>query len=379
MLYTHYSYPDDRVSTTKASFLLPNGIAEYHVQFQITDSNLPYSGQVERLHRVYSSYLAQQMPKGTIAVMKRYFLSDIANQLQPLKNELENITSCPTSFIQQPPLDGTKIALWCYFVNGMEVVNGHPSHNGYTHYWNTENYTTGGNSQSQMTALLKNYEDSLVNEGLSFADDCLRTWIFVQNIDANYQGVVKGRRKNFEEIGLTPETHFIASTGIEGRYADSRSLVTMDAYTVKGLMNGQKRYLYALSHLNPTYEYGVTFERGTAIEYGDRKHILISGTASINNKGKVLYANDVISQAKRMCENVETLLAEGGASFNDVAMAIVYLRDIADYRVVRTLLSQMHPDLPCQFVLASVCRPTWLIEMECIAITKNNNPLFTAF
>ena len=61
----------------------------------------------------------------------------------------------------------------------------------------------------------------------------------------------------------------------------------MDTYAVKGLQPGQIQFLYAPTHLNPTYEYGVTFERGTAVTYGDRKQIFISGTASIDNKGEI--------------------------------------------------------------------------------------------
>lgn len=60
----------------------------------------------------------------------------------------------------------------------------------------------------------------------------------------------------------------------------------LDAFAVAGLKPGQIKYLYARTHLNPTYEYGVSFERGTAVDYDDRRQVLISGTASINNRGK---------------------------------------------------------------------------------------------
>ena len=42
----------------------------------------------------------------------------------------------------------------------------------------------------------------------------------IENIDGNYKGVVEARREFFAEHGLTPDTHFIASTGIEGASAD---------------------------------------------------------------------------------------------------------------------------------------------------------------
>ena len=141
----------------------------------------------------------------------------------------------------------------------------------------------------------------------------------------------------------------------------------MDTYAVQGLHAGQIRFLSAPTHLNPTYEYGVTFERGTCVTYGDRRHVFISGTASIDNKGEILYPGDVCRQAERMMENIEALLDEAGATTADVMQAIVYLRDPADYTVVRRYLESRYPALPCLVVHAPVCRPGWLIETECIA------------
>mgnify|MGYP006052733029 FL=1 len=111
----------------------------------------------------------------------------------------------------------------------------------------------------------------------------------------------------------------------------------MDAYAVKDISPEQITYLKGSTHLNPTHEYGVTFERGTAVDYEDRRHIFISGTASIDNKGEILHPGDVCRQTGRMWENVEVLLAEAGAGFDGVAQMIVYLRDIAEYQAVRKL------------------------------------------
>jgi enamine deaminase RidA (YjgF/YER057c/UK114 family) len=198
----------------------------------------------------------------------------------------------------------------------------------------------------------------------------------VQNVDVNYSGVVKARKENFKEQGLTEQTHYIASTGIEGRDANPDIFVLMDAYAVNGLAKEQIKYLCALTHLNPTYEYGVTFERGVCVEYGDRKQLYISGTASINNRGEVVYTGDVEAQTRRMWENVEKLLEEGGATFGDVMQMIVYLRDMSDYPAVKQMFEERFPEMPKQYVLAPVCRPSWLIEMECIATKANHNSCF---
>ena len=148
----------------------------------------------------------------------------------------------------------------------------------------------------------------------------------------------------------------------------------LDTYSIKGLNVEQTQYLCALSNLNRTSEYGVRFERGVAIKYGDRTHAFISGTASIDNMGNILYPNDIKKQTQRMWENVEALLVEVDMHLDeDVAMMTVYLRDMADYNIVKVLFEKRFPNRPKAIVLAPVCRPGWLIEMECICIKETKN------
>ena len=107
--------------------------------------------------------------------------------------------------------------------------------------------------------------------------------------------------------------------------------------------------------------------------------MFISGTASINNKGEVMYRGDVRRQTHRMWENVEALLNEAGCSYDDVSEMVVYLRDTADYQVVSELYEERFADKPYVIVHAPVCRPGWLVEMECMAVKKVENPQFPAF
>jgi enamine deaminase RidA (YjgF/YER057c/UK114 family) len=50
---------------------------------------------------------------------------------------------------------------------------------------------------------------------------------------------------------------------------------------------------------------------------------------------------------------------------------IVYLRDIADYSDVKAMYDERFPEHPKVFVWAPVCRPGWLVEMECMAVKKH--------
>lgn len=339
------------------------GISEYHCMIRVSDPLLFFGAQLAAVLEAFHAFAA-----GRNVLFRRFFLSDPANQTAPLLEALAGAGACPTSVIGQPLLDGTKVAAWVYAVDGSQAADGVWEHNSRTHVWKGMMLSGSEGSEAQMYDLFKEYDSFLGSHGMSVADNCIRTWIFVRDVDTNYGGVVKGRRDYFNAIGLTPDTHFIASTGIGGVNAGAHALVNMDAYAVKGLEAGQVQYLHAYDHLSPTALYGVTFERGTAVTYGDRRHLFISGTASIDPEGRVLHEGDVARQTDRMMENIGALLSEGGAGFKDIACAIVYLRDIADYAVVKARLSAEYPFLDPLYVLAPVCRPTWLVEMECIAI-----------
>lgn len=333
-------------------------IKEFHHIIRATDPRAPYTVQIEDvLDKVVALSGSRKI------FFMRIFLSDSANQQDFLVQAMADRGLTDASIIQQPPLDGSKVAAWLWTVEGdMNPI--------YIHKVSYNLVSDASGSLNQMSDIFSAYEGHLHDEGMSVADNCVRTWIFVRDVDTNYAGVVVGRRNYFDQIGLTPDTHYIASTGIQGSHSDYHKVVVMDAYAVKGLLSEQISYLQAKSHLNPTYEYGVTFERGTCITYGDRRHIFISGTASIDNKGQILHVGDVRNQTVRMMENISALLSEADATIDNIKSSIVYLRDAADYAVISELFKERWPMLDPVYVQAPVCRPGWLIEMECVAELK---------
>ena len=364
-------------------FEVAGGVSEYHAMLRITNPRLTFMEQVESLQAAYDHLVREELP-GAVAVFKRYFLSDAANQADLLMATQVEQSCCAISLIEQPPLDGTKVALWVYLqtdVLARVLPHGdyEVSHGGYRHIWSAGNYNKASKSEYQTRLLLNDYVMRLAEQECSLANNCIRTWFFVQNVDVNYAGVVKARNEVFLTQNLTEKTHFIASTGIAGRHASHEVLVQMDAYAVGGLQQEQIHYLYAPTHLNPTYEYGVSFERGTYIDYGDRRHVFISGTASINNRGEIMYPGDIRKQTLRMWENVETLLAEAECTFEHVGHLIVYLRDIADYTVVQEMFEERFPNIPKVYLQAPVCRPGWLVEMECMAVKSIHNEAYKPY
>ena len=355
-------------------------VTEFHAMLHIESRGEMFTDQLARLKETEARLKNLETLSGANIVFKRYFLSDATNQV-PLINEDDK---CTISYIQQPPLDGSKIALWLYLQRGTDITHTADStiatHNGYRHIWTmglTDSSVETSYMQTERT--LSAYMDILNAYNATLEANCIRTWFFVRDVDTQYSGLVKSRRECFVEQGLTQDTHYIASTGIGGNPADPKAIVQLGCYAITGFQPEQQRYLYALTHLNKTYEYGVTFERGTLMQYGDRNHIYISGTASINNKGEVMHVGDITKQTQRMWENVEKLLEEGGMDICDIMQIIVYLRDGADYDIVRKMFKEKYPTTPIVITLAPVCRPTWLIEMECIAVKKAENEHFRVF
>ncbi len=379
MEFECYSLPGLGAEARIAAFRPEGGRASYQVMIRCLDPRSPFSEQLAALCRMWAQ-VCGTLPAEAWVLFKRYFLSDPSNQAASLPAD----EPCAVSAVGQPPLNGTKIALWALLQEGVEVRRQsvglwEAAHGAYRHLWYAGAAVPEPDSERAMMRLFEEYAGALRRRGSTLSGNCLRTWLFARDVDIDYRGVVAGRNTVFRREGLTADTHFIASTGIGGTHADPRVHVSMDACAVEGLAPQQVRYLHAAEYLNSPHEYGVAFERGTAVDYGDRREVYISGTASIDSCGRILFAGDVLRQAERMLTNVGALLAEAGCGWEDVAPMIVYLRDGADHAVVDDLFARRFPDVPRVIVAAPVCRPGWLIEMECMAFKACRNTSYAPF
>ncbi len=327
---------------------------ECHVIIEPYDKEASAAECVSFLEQGMKTILENDL-NGFRPVFKRWFLSDAACQADLIPVD----ETCAASVIQQPPMDGSKAVLWVWMMKDVS--------DRYSYSFKGNLLSDNTDSYGQMMDIFENYSESLKENSLNVAEHCARTWIYVRDVDVNYAGIVKARRELFEEWGLKADTHYLASTGINGQTKDYRNLVSMDTYTVTGLEQKDIQYLHALENLSPTHIYGVTFERGTALHFEDRTQILISGTASIDKDGLIVAPGDIERQTERTFENIKALLEEAGAGMKDIAQMIVYIRDTADYRKVERYISEHFPAVPKVITWAPVCRPGWLVEVECVA------------
>jgi 2-iminobutanoate/2-iminopropanoate deaminase len=141
----------------------------------------------------------------------------------------------------------------------------------------------------------------------------------------------------------------------------------------------EKRAITNLGVLNEAYDYAKpsSFSRGMRIDIGNVVILLISGTASIDEKGASVHIGDFRAQMRRTYKNITELLAAEGATWHDIVRTTCYLRDIdrdyAEFNEERTAFfkAQGLDPLPASTgIEAKLCRPELLIEMEAIAMFK---------
>ncbi len=131
------------------------------------------------------------------------------------------------------------------------------------------------------------------------------------------------------------------------------------------------------------------WERAKAMVYesGDVR-IYVSGTASVRGKKKgeageeVIEIGDVIKQTHVTLENIELLISRENLNNNGIKVtkkvdlnnfvsARVYVKYEKDFEKVISVCKKHFPEnLPVIYVVADVCRPDWLMEIEGIAKTE---------
>jgi len=349
--------------------------------------------QLDWLRRGSREALESVGAKEAETLLRRFLCSDLSSQARalescPFSDPYDDADPCAVSWVGQRPPPPADVVLWSYHVSDPSgLLDKKRSgdtlilrRGGLEHLWTpgvtslTEDTVAG-----QTWSILSNYDAFLNARRLSLADNLIRTWLFVRNIEADYAQLVEVRREFFARHGLTPRTHYVASTGIGGAAAAPAAKIALDAYAIGGVLPEQVGYVKALDHMCPTDAYGVTFERGTTVAYRDRRHLFISGTASIDDKGNVLHDGDVGRQLTRTLENIEAVLAQAGATTDDLCVLIAYIRNLGDEQVVRHGITNRFGDVPLALVAAPVCRPAWLVEIEGQAILPASHPELPSF
>lgn len=111
------------------------------------------------------------------------------------------------------------------------------------------------------------------------------------------------------------------------------------------------------------------FSQGTTISRG--RLVFVSGQVAWDKERKVVGKRDVQAQTAQALENLKGVLAEGGATLEDVVKVTVFLTNMADRGAVaevRTRYFQREFPASTLVEVKALAHPDLLVEIEAIAV-----------
>lgn len=101
--------------------------------------------------------------------------------------------------------------------------------------------------------------------------------------------------------------------------------------------------------------------------------VWVAGQVALDERGGVIGKGDPGAQSEAALENVQRVLAAGGATLADVVRLTVYLTDmahLADVQVVRARYFPVDPPASSTIGITSLVNPDLLVEIDAVAIIE---------
>jgi enamine deaminase RidA (YjgF/YER057c/UK114 family) len=340
------------------------------------------------------------------AVMQSIFLDDTENRTacRKMVREYYGKNLPATAYLFQPPCDGKRIAIEAWAIadddKSIEIERRDERmvlvrQPGIEWAYLADICSDAAKPVYEGSlAAFRAAEKLLTGAGMRF-DDAMRTWLYLGGItepegattrylELNRARTDFYRGRKFAE-GLVPSDWnrpvFPASTGIGAKGSE----MALACLAIKA----QRPDITLIPLENPrqtaacdyAHQYGKEspkFARAMAVVEGDSVATYISGTASIT-ASDTRHENDFERQMLQTLDNIEVLLSREnfrqygfpnlGATLDDLAFARIYVKNPADSSIAATILRQKLGPLPTIQVVADICRPELLVEIEAMAFS----------
>lgn len=219
----------------------------------------------------------------------------------------------------------------------------------------------------QTRQIIEGAEHLLEREHLDLSH-VIRTWFYLDDILDWYDEFNQERNKIYTRadlFGFGDRNQLPASTGIEAK-SPTGLACTLDLIAIRSQRDGYPE-ICRLSNprQNEAFDYGSAFSRGAYLREQGLSHVYVSGTAAIDEEGQSLDPRDVDGQVERTLLNVRDLLGQVGLSLPHMRHTTAFFKpgtDPASYQRVARRLNL--PDIPTVSVIADVCRPDLVFEVD---------------
>jgi len=230
----------------------------------------------------------------------------------------------------------------------------------------------------------------LSDESMDFSD-IIRQWNYIEQItktidqdhstSQHYQIFNDVRSKFYQQSNF--RNGFPAATGIgmdsggiiidiiavkfeeEGSIVAIKSPVQLDAYSYTKEVLAENNFMNDFCRTTPK------FERAKVTTTHGNKWIFISGTAAIIGQSSLIEYT-VEHQTEMTIQNILSLISTDNLQKNgfetnkkaSVSYLRVYVKFTSDIQQVRSICLKYFPQIPISFVVADICRPELLVEIE---------------
>jgi len=120
--------------------------------------------------------------------------------------------------------------------------------------------------------------------------------------------------------------------------------------------------------LNPDWPWAQKFPISQGVRVGNT--VYVSGQVAFAPDGSVVGRNDMTAQSRQVFENIRTILAEAGATMDDVVKITAFLTDARQYLEYSAARAEAFPNrIPASSSVTTpaLVVPDVLVEVEAIA------------
>ncbi len=126
--------------------------------------------------------------------------------------------------------------------------------------------------------------------------------------------------------------------------------------------------------LNPGWPWIEKIRVTPGIQVGET--VYTSGQVALSADGEIIGPGDVAAQTRAVFDNLRAVLAEAGATMDDVVKILVFLIDMNDFQVFSKIRAEAFPNkVPASSVVGApaFAHSDLLIEIEAIAVVGSGS------
>ncbi len=370
-------------------------------------SDRPLQDQTQQVLEEVGAAVSKHLAHGT-PVAQTVFVRD-ASHVQLLRDLLAahyGADEPVTTYVVQPPCNGASLAVesWAVAADSAKVVRAGPqlvtvSYNDITwlHCGDIFPPSSAGGVYDRSAAAFAQMKTLVERAGGHF-DHLVRTWLYLGDIVGPEGKTQRYKELNRARTDFYRDTAFGRShrmSGVRGGIYPASTGIGMagtDLAMSCLALDTHRKDVFLLPLENPqqtpAYNYHARyspqspkFSRAMAVAAGTSLITFVSGTASIVNS-ETRYRDDAEKQTDQTIENIERLISAenlaahglpgAGATLSDLAAVRVYIKHPETYQKCRSVCEKRLGAVPALYLVADVCRPDLLVEIEGVAFSRRS-------